>query len=579
MAAGGGCLSCLAVRGLPGERIGGVERAALAALFATNFALRVVYVFAFRFDSDETQHLHVSWGWAQGLVQYRDLFDNHTPLFHLLFAPLLALAPEGPGLLYAMRLAMLPIAAALLVLTFALGRRLFSLRVGLWAAALAGLFPRVFLRTVEFRPDNLWAVLWLAALVVAVSGRSTRRRGLAVGALLGLASAASIKTAVLIASLAGAAAFAWALSPWLRQRAPLRAQAGYAAFFAGGLVLAPAVFVAFYAALGSLDALRYCVLTHNSLAGLGVWDFGLPRLSRFAAVLAASAGLAALLLRRSGDPRLGVRRAVVFLAAAGGQAFLGELCPIWEPEHGLPYYPVGVLFATAALAMGVRGAARMVEGLPRRQALLAALAGALALVELGVLVTRLGSPANKADATAAVIADVVALTDRGDPVMDLKGETVFRGRPFYYALEEVTRRKLSRGLIADSIPDRILATHTCVAVLDHPYFPPLGRAFMNEAFVPVGRLRVCGGVLDPELRSQQFDVLLPARYAIVADAGEVAGWLDDEPYAGPRFLAAGPHRFRARDSAPQRLAFIWAQAPERGFSPFDANIVLSSASR
>jgi len=282
-------------------------------------------------------------------------------------------------------------------------------------------------------------------------------------------------------------------------------------------------------------------------------------------------------MRRSADPRLGMRRAVVFLAAAGAQALLGVLWPMWEPEHGLPYYPLLVLFATAGLAAFAGAVARWTEAEPRQRAqALAPLAAALAVLELALLVVRLWSPANRNDETAAVLSDVVALTDRDDPVMDLKGETVFRSRPFYFALEQLTRRKLSRGLLADSIPDRIRATQTCVAVLDHPYFPPRGRAFLNEAFVPVGHLRVCGGVLTPGLGSNRFEVAIPARYALVADRGAVAGWLDDRPYDGPRFLEAGMHRFRARDNSPQRLAFVWAQAPERGFSPFSAGPEISS---
>ncbi|HXZ85077.1 MAG TPA: glycosyltransferase family 39 protein, partial [Myxococcota bacterium] len=236
--------------GRAGAAISGLERIALGIVFAANLALRLVYVFAFRFDSDETQHLHVSWGWAHGLVQYRDLFDNHAPLFHLLSAAPLAAVREGPDVLYGTRLAMLPIAAALLALTFVLGRRLFSLRVGLWAAALAGLFPRLFLRTVEYRPDNLWAALWLLALAVAVGSVLTRRRSFAVGVLLGLALVVSIKTVVLLAALAGAAAFALALSPARWERSQLRTQAGCAAACAGGLLIAPALMLLFYAGLG-----------------------------------------------------------------------------------------------------------------------------------------------------------------------------------------------------------------------------------------------------------------------------------------------------------------------------------------
>ena len=37
-------------------------------------------------DSDEPQHLHVVWAWTFGLLPYRDVFDNHSPLFQALSA-------------------------------------------------------------------------------------------------------------------------------------------------------------------------------------------------------------------------------------------------------------------------------------------------------------------------------------------------------------------------------------------------------------------------------------------------------------------------------------------------------------
>ncbi len=42
--------------------------------------LRAITIAHYKFG-DEAQHLHVIWGWARGFVQYRDLADNHMPLF------------------------------------------------------------------------------------------------------------------------------------------------------------------------------------------------------------------------------------------------------------------------------------------------------------------------------------------------------------------------------------------------------------------------------------------------------------------------------------------------------------------
>src|SRR5438132_3107032 len=53
--------------------------------------------------SDEPQHAHVAWAWVHGFVQYRDVFDNHTPLFHLLSAPLVALIGERADIMALLR--------------------------------------------------------------------------------------------------------------------------------------------------------------------------------------------------------------------------------------------------------------------------------------------------------------------------------------------------------------------------------------------------------------------------------------------------------------------------------------------
>ncbi|HVR41389.1 MAG TPA: hypothetical protein VMU84_20000, partial [Thermoanaerobaculia bacterium] len=83
------------------------ERLLLLALGATSLILRALAYFRYRFDADEQQHLHTTWGWTAGLVQYRDYFDNHTPLFHLSTAPLLALLGERSNILLWMRAPML----------------------------------------------------------------------------------------------------------------------------------------------------------------------------------------------------------------------------------------------------------------------------------------------------------------------------------------------------------------------------------------------------------------------------------------------------------------------------------------
>src|ERR1700710_488430 len=85
------------------------ERWLAGLLLALAFALRAYYIFHYRYDSDEPQLLHTTWGWTQGLLQYRDFFDNHTPLFHIVFSPLVAALGERTNILSFMRFAMVPV--------------------------------------------------------------------------------------------------------------------------------------------------------------------------------------------------------------------------------------------------------------------------------------------------------------------------------------------------------------------------------------------------------------------------------------------------------------------------------------
>ena len=106
------------------------------ALFAAILALRVLYVLHYRIDSDEPQHLHVVWGWANHLVQYRDVFDNHTPLFHLVCTPLYQLVGERADAVILMRFAMVPLFFFSLWCVYRLGVIIKSREVGLWASVL-----------------------------------------------------------------------------------------------------------------------------------------------------------------------------------------------------------------------------------------------------------------------------------------------------------------------------------------------------------------------------------------------------------------------------------------------------------
>src|SRR5579862_7670538 len=87
----------------------GFERKAFLVLAVLVLVLKVLAIYNFRADSDETQHAHVVWGWVTGQLQYRDVFDNHMPLFQMACAPYMALLGQRADILIPLRWAMAPL--------------------------------------------------------------------------------------------------------------------------------------------------------------------------------------------------------------------------------------------------------------------------------------------------------------------------------------------------------------------------------------------------------------------------------------------------------------------------------------
>src|SRR5260221_60432 len=91
------------------DRLGHGEVAFAALIFAGMCLLRWWAVRTHSWNSDEPQHLHIVWAWASGLLPYRDVFDNHGPLFAWLCSPLFRWLGERADIIEPMRLALAPL--------------------------------------------------------------------------------------------------------------------------------------------------------------------------------------------------------------------------------------------------------------------------------------------------------------------------------------------------------------------------------------------------------------------------------------------------------------------------------------
>lgn len=542
------------------------DRVIAGALLMAALVLRIAYVSRYRINTDEPQHLHVVWAWTQGLLPYRDVFDNHAPLFHMLLAPVAAALGERPDILTWMRVAMIPLSALTLWCTYLIGRALFSRAVGVWAAIFLALLPRFFLTSIEFRADTLWAALWIAALAALLGGRLTPMRSFVGGALLGADVAVSLKSTMCLVALAGACATVASTARARLHRSGMRVRVAVATAVLG-FVIVPLATTAYFAGRGALAPFAYGTIGHNVLPAFGTGPGVTARLLVLLAFVPIFWAGLRIGVASTPAPGRAARRTVLLLTGVLYVALLEGAWPLETKQDYQVCFPILMIF----LAVLAVGAARfMVRSLHLRVQPASTLA-VVALVEVTTLLHIAPPGVQRGYVGARLLDDVIRLTRPVDPIMDLKGETIFRRRPFYYVLESFTRERLRRGLIADTIPERMIATQTCVAVADSDKFPPRAREFLRDNYISVGRLRVVGRVLSASPASAAGEIVFPvtvaAAYTIISPTGTADGDLDGEAYRGSRFLAPGQHVFRPRAGG-EPLALVWTRAVERGFSPF-----------
>jgi hypothetical protein len=544
-----------------------------AVLFALMIVIRLINITRYAFDSDESQHLHVIWGWARGFVQYRDLFDNHMPLFHLLFAPIFGLIGDRATILYVMRFVVLPLYFVAAWCTYQIGTSLFSRRAGVWAVILVGLYTRYHFISVEFRTDNVWAPLWLLCITVLVSGPLTMRRALTAGLLLGLCFGVSMKSTLFLYSIALAAPATLFLVGRQRLGQSWRHLAQCVAAFVVSTATVPATIMAFFALKGLWRDFRYCVFDFNFLArgaSESSVTYGSHRPLILVVVLLSVVYVAWRMIRVTDDPGLTFRRAFVLIVCASYFLALKSFWPVTSHDDRPPFYPLAAVLCSGALVAisnGLIGLKWNYGRIVRRMPLPAFVACGEMLILMGMQPIWKDRTKRETD----LIREVLALVKSGDYVLDCKGETVFRQRCVRAVFETITRSAIQRGLIADNAPQRCVETRTCVvATTLFKKFPRDTRRFIKRNYLPVTKnLRIAGEELNASAtnpRLCEFEVAIPADYEIISQGENVSGTLDGIPYDGARFLAAGRHIFES-GSASRGLILLWSQAVARHFTP------------
>ena len=526
-------------------------------------AMKAVAACRFRFNTDETQHLHVVWGWTRGMIQYRDLFDNHPPLFHMLMAPLFALFAERADIVVPMRVMMIPFYVASLVAVYRIGRTLYGAQAAVWLALIAGALPPFFFPGTEFRPDDLYAALWLWVLVIAVEGRFSTARAVIMGLLLGACASITMKTSLLVVSLGFAGGISLALRWWLGSWRPsARGLVRRVVVFGIAGLAVPGFLCIYFAAQKALPNLVYCVLKHNVVPHAERWGesplhyfylpIGLPFLL---------AG-AVWIYKSSQDGNVATRRLLIALLPAVYYLLLFGYWPDITDQDNLPAMPLVPLAVMALIWPPFERARLRVFKVASYAILCAAFLVCVALIWRTQVLQR-GSVRKY----VTPIATVLSLTRPDEYVMDLKGDAIYRQRPIYYAIETFAKLRMKLGWIKNDIVERLVQTRT--AVCFHPPYPGVeAMKFVKANYLPLAgtpNVFVLGQMLPvPAGGAIKFTVSIPAEYVLLQRDEPARGILDGRSYTPAEELAAGEHEFvPAEASVPVTL--FWARAWNQGY--------------
>ena len=498
-----------------------MSRALLAVPLAVALLAWGSGVFERAFDYDEVMQAHAVWQIVQGLVPFRDFFECHPPFLWYLFAPAVAVLPDGPELLFGLRmLSALGCAAWLAALVAAARAARPSLRAEwLFAAALvAACYPLAIDFGVQFRPDAwVWAAAF-AALARAIRARPGWRRAAELGAAGSLCALALPKLAPLFPAFC-----AIDLVRRPSRIEPLaRELAGYAAGIAAGIALAAGFLLA--VGIDPRAAWELSVRYHGYVAAHAGFAHGVARAladspASLAVALAGMLAWATWLRDQREAP------ATLELAVLVTGAVQVAFVPFPYVQYTAPVLVLSALFAPFLGAWAQRLAARW------RFAPEAALAAA-ALLAVIFAARPLAQSWGSGDAARYVEVQnaVLELAPRGARVMVPP--------PFH----PVARRDAFYGLIQTWMPSGLTTEET-----------------LRRLALPAGE-RLGATVYRRELEASRPAVVLftGAREYFYSDeqAGAIAGYLADHASEYRRVVGLEPALWVRADlvaAAPERL--------------------------
>jgi len=136
------------------------------------------------FDDDEFQHCHNAYLIWKGLVPYRDFFEHHIPLYHILFSALFAF-DAGRWTIFLFRIASVIASAGVFVLIGKYLKKTYDSATAIISLTLLACVPMFLIKMTEARPESI-AVFVFALTMIFVFSHHFDRNVFFTGILSGL---------------------------------------------------------------------------------------------------------------------------------------------------------------------------------------------------------------------------------------------------------------------------------------------------------------------------------------------------------------------------------------------------------
>lgn len=144
------------------------------------------------FDDDEFQHCHNAYLIWKGLVPYRDFFEHHLPLYHILFS-IFYLAGEKPSTIFLFRFLSLVSSAFVFVIVYRFLKENHGFETALFSVLLLGFVPMFLFKMTEARPESIAVLLFTISTIFIFSQKSEIKQLFFAGILCGLMVCLSLK--------------------------------------------------------------------------------------------------------------------------------------------------------------------------------------------------------------------------------------------------------------------------------------------------------------------------------------------------------------------------------------------------